>query len=142
MTSARMRQKEEGIALVAVLFALLVLTAVGVGMMYSTNMEISVNANYKAAQAALYAAFAGVQEARDRIQPALGDVAAPNGLPSMSSANVVYILNPRGSETVAPWDISNSRTYPDTELCQERVLGLGGSFGTPCTTIASGSSWY
>src|SRR5262249_23498042 len=115
------RDNQRGIALFAALFALFLLAAIGIGIMYSTNIETTMNANYKTAQSALYAAFAGVQEARDRIQPSIGDITAPNALPSTSSANVIYILNPRNSETVAPWDVSSSSTYPDTELCQEKV---------------------
>jgi len=133
---------QRGIALFAVMLALLLLTVIGLGMMYSTNTETSINANYKDSQRALYAALAGLQEARDRIQPATGDVTVPTGLPSTSAANIIYILNPRGTETVAPWDISHSNTYPDTELCHENVMGLSGTSGVPCTTIASGSSWY
>ena len=84
--------------------------------------------------------MAGLHEARDRIQPATRNIVAPSAEPSLSAANVIYIINPRNGETVAPWDMTNK--YADTELCQEKVLELTGTFGIPCTTIASGSSWY
>src|SRR5262249_10217399 len=83
---------------------------------------------------------AGLHEVRDRIQPATHNIVAPAAEPSLAAANVIYVINPRGGETVAPWDMTNK--YADTELCQERILGLTGTFGIPCTAIASGSSWY
>jgi Tfp pilus assembly protein PilX len=43
---------ERGIALIGVLFALLLLTVIGLGMMYSTNMETSINYNYRDKQVA------------------------------------------------------------------------------------------
>src|SRR5260370_4177365 len=86
--------------------------------------------------------MSGVQEARDRIQPVnvVAAITAANLLPVTTAANVIYIINPRGGETVAPWDSTNS--YFDTELCQEHTLGLSGTAGVPCTTTVSGSSWY
>jgi len=126
------------------LFALLLLSAIGMGMMFSANMETMIDANYRDKQIAIYASLSGLQEARDRIYPGIsnGDsIALPTALPTASNGNVIYILNPRtSSDTVAPWNI-NSR-YPDTELCHENVLSLTGTPDTPCTTIPSGSSWY
>src|SRR5262245_31886356 len=132
--------RNRGMALFAVMFALLLISVIGLGMMYSTNTETFINANYKDAQIALYASMAGLQEARDRIQPATAHIAAPTALHTLTGGNVIYIINPKGGETVAPWSMSNK--YADTELCQEKVLGLSGTFGIPCTTIASGSTWY
>src|SRR5262245_1426408 len=130
------RLRNRGMALFAVMFALLLLSVIGLGMMYATNTETSINANYKDAQIALYASMAGLQEARDRIQPATHHIVAPTALPALTGGHVIYIINPKGGETVAPWSMSNK--YADTELCQENVMGLTGTFGIPCTTIASG----
>src|SRR5262249_1981083 len=110
------------------------------GMMYSSNTETAINSNYKDSQIAMYASLAGLHEARDRIQPSTANIVAPAAEPSLSAANVIYVINPSGGETVAPWDMTNK--YADTELCQEKWMGLTGTFGIPCTTIASGSSWY
>jgi hypothetical protein len=134
------RQSERGVALFAVLFALLLLSVIGLGMMYATNTETAINSNYRDAQVALYAAMAGLQEARDRIQPATLHITPPTDVPSLSAQNVIYIINPKTGETVTPWDLTSR--YADTELCWERILSLTGTIGTPCTTIASGSSWY
>jgi hypothetical protein len=138
---------DRGVAMLVTLFTLLLLSVVGLGMMYSTNMESFINGNYKDKQTATYAAMAGLQEARDRMRlfdltqdtPA-GRITPPLGLPSLTEANVIYIINPKDGETVAPWDPDNS--YADTELCQERMLGLSGTTGVPCTTLPSGSAWY
>ena len=133
------KRNERGFAMVIALFALLLLSVVGLGMMYSTNMETSINANYRDKQVAFYAALAGLQEARERIQPSTGDVPAPAALPSTSFQNIIYIL---ANSNIKPWDTTATNKYLDTELCQERVLSLSGTLGVPCTTIASGSTWY
>src|SRR5438046_2007276 len=132
------KRNQIGVALIIALFALLLLSVVGLGMMYSTNMETSINGNYRDKQEVFYAALAGLQEARDRIQPSWGDIPAPTALPSTSFQNVIYILS--DASTVKPWD--PTKKYFDTELCQEKVMGLSGTQGVPCTTIASGSTWY
>ncbi len=136
--NSHIRNGERGIALLIVLFALLLLTVIGLGMMYSTNMETSINSNYRDKQGAFYAAIAGLQEARDRIQPATHNIVAPTDLPSTSFANVIYIV--ANASTVKPWDPTNA--YFDTELCQENILGLTHTAGIPCTAAPYGSSWY
>jgi hypothetical protein len=134
------KANERGIALVITLFALLLLSVIGLGMMFSTNMETMINANYRDKQIAVYASISGLQEARDRIQLANPSVVPPTELPTLADDNVVYIINPKNGETIEPWNPANR--YFDTELCQENVLGLSGPRGIPCTTIASGNSWY
>jgi hypothetical protein len=134
------QQGERGIALLAVLFALLLLSVIGLGMMYSTNLETKINANYRDKQIALHAAISGLQEARDRIQPATGNITGPTELPSLTASNVVYIVNPKGGETITPW--LSSTKYSDPELCQESVLGLTGTPGVPCTgPLPSDLTW-
>src|SRR5438874_8766764 len=136
--SSVISRKERGIAMIIVLFSLLLLSVVGLGMMYSTNMETSINSNYRDKQEAFYAALAGLQEARERIQPATGDIPAPTALPVTSFQNIINILS--NALTEKPWDPANR--YFNTELCQEQVMSLSGTPGVPCTTIASGSAWY
>jgi hypothetical protein len=134
---------QRGIAMIVALFALLLLSVIGLGMMYSTNMETAINANYHDKQVSLYAAMAGLQQARDRIQPATHHIVAPTGLSAFfasgSTAQVFYIVS---DSSVEPWNPSNR--YFDTELCQERVFGLSPTTG-PCTsapTAPSGTHWY
>src|SRR5947208_16531854 len=100
------RPGEHGIALLLVMFSLLLLTVIGLGMMYSTNMETSINSNYRDKQGAIYAALAGLQEARDRILPATHNIVAPTVLPSTLAQNVIYFVYNYG--TVKPWDTHNA----------------------------------
>src|SRR5262245_19442320 len=138
--SSSKHNRERGIAMFVVMFALLLLSVIGLGMMYSSNTETAINSNYKDSQIAMYASLAGLHEVRDRIQPATHHIVAPAAEPSLSAANVIYVINPRAGELIEPW-VMPSR-YADTELCQEGVMGLTGTFGIPCTTIPSGSGWY
>jgi hypothetical protein len=152
---------QRGVALFLTIFALLLLSAVAIAMLFSSDTETSISVNYRDKQSALFGALAGLQEARDRIHPLNGDLGAgtklsvgglnivPTGMPSTSTRNVLYILNPAPGETVAPWDPNNK--YFDTELCQEAyfVNNLGvtaGTPGVPCpatsASVPSGSAWY
>src|ERR1700730_15934258 len=63
------RQDERGIALVLALIALLIVTSIGLSMMYSADTETSINSNYRDAQTSYYASKAGLEEARDRMRP-------------------------------------------------------------------------
>jgi Tfp pilus assembly protein PilX len=126
--SSQTRKSERGIALIIVLFSLLLLSVIGLGMMYSTNMVTSINYNYRDKQVAFYAALAGLQEARDRIQPSTHNIVAPTALPSTSAPYIIYILS--NAATVNPW--VNTNTYFDTELCQDQVLNLTRNLGVPC----------
>ncbi len=140
MSKISTQRGQRGIAFLVAMFALLLLSVIGLGMMYSTNMETAINSNYRDKQASLYASLAGLQEARDRIQPATHNIVAPDDLPTTSAAKVIYIV--ADAATVRPWDPSNS--YFDTELCQEKVMGLSGTPGLACPTsqIPAGTAWY
>src|SRR3954469_13202659 len=142
------RKSEKGVALLIALFALLLLSAVGLSMMFSADAETNINSNYREKQQVNYASLSGVLEARDRLQPAATTspnyIPFPSGPPPAASANVYYILNPGAGETIAPWNTASTNQYLDTELCQEHILGLSGSSGTPCggsSAMPSGSTW-
>jgi hypothetical protein len=141
-TKSSRRRKQTGIALLVAMFALLLLSAIGMGMMFSANTETNVNSNYREKQIAVYSAIAGAMEVKDRLRSS--DITVPSGIPSTSAANVLYVINPQSSETVAPWDYTNK--YYDTELCHDNVLGLTGTYGTQCpaasTSFPAGSAWY
>jgi hypothetical protein len=132
---------ERGIALLATILTVLLVTAVGMTLMYAGSMDTLINANYRDKQSAQYASMSGVQEARDRIQPTnvVAPIVAPALLPALGANNVFYIVNPQGGEAVQPWNTANQ--YFDNELCQEHVLGLAGVNGVPCTATAAGA-WY
>ncbi len=154
------RTKERGMALLLAIVALLLITAAGLALMFSSDTETAISVNYRDKQVAIYAALGGLQEGRERIHATNGDLGAkhlnlaPTALPSASAKNVLYIINPGPGETVntiAPWAPTiggKPNPYFDTELCQEHVLGMTGTPGVPCdpTNSAqvppSGNSWY
>lgn len=58
-----------------------------------------------------------------------------------ASNGVLYVTNPNGGETVAPWNTAGNN-YPDTEICQEVTCTSGVPTGTPWYTSASASAAY
>jgi hypothetical protein len=142
MMASSKRFQERGMAMLVALFTIVLLSVIGLGLMYSTNMETLINSNYRDKQLATYAALSGTQEARDRLQPAAPKVTVPTDVPTLTNHMVIYIINPSGGETVAPWDPSSNNPYKDTELCQEGILGLTPTPGIPCANLPTGSDWY
>src|SRR5215831_18837183 len=118
------QRQDRGFALLVAVFALLLLSVIGLGMMYGTNMESAINKNYRDKQSTMYSALAGLQEARDRLQPATLTITPPAVLPSLTATGVIYLINPKNGETITPWDPSPDNPYRDTELCHENILGL------------------
>lgn len=145
--SSKQAYRQSGVALLVALFALMLLSAIAMAMMFNANTETSMASNYREIQVAQMGAYSGLWEARDRLhydtssssnmvlQYSNNKLKLPLGKPASGAFNVIYIINPSGSETVAPWDSSNA--YADTELCQENVLGLSGTLGVPCTGSSS-----
>jgi hypothetical protein len=128
------KQNERGMALILTLIALLIVTSIGLTMAFSTDTETTINSNFRDEQTAYYAAKAGLEEARDRMQStATASISSnlPTTLPGTAGGEL-YIINPNGSETVAPWSTTNA--YFDDEICPE----LGCAKGTAPTT----SGWY
>ena len=117
---------QQGVALIVVLLALLLLSAIAMGMMYSANMETTINSNYRDTQRAFFAARAGLQEARERMRSktALGFVPPPTLMPGTGAGSIIYIINPDagGIGAVQPWNVGNA--YYDDELCHEKFAAL------------------
>ena len=137
------KQKERGMALVLTLIALLIITSIGLTMMYSTDTETSINGNYRDEQTAYYAAKAGLEEVRDRMQTGAANTISANLPTAMAGAagGELYIINPNGSETVAPWLTTNA--YFDDEICKE--VNCSGGQVPPTSgwyTTANASSTY
>src|SRR6266850_6845531 len=104
---------ESGIAMIAALFALLLLTAIAVGMMYMANSETQINANFKSSERAFWGARAGLEETRARLYTGKlgsGDLVAlaPANLPG-SANSLLYVARP-GIAT--PW-------AQDGQVCRE-----------------------
>src|SRR5205823_14971362 len=134
--SKTMSSDERGSALLIALFALLLVSAIGFGMLYSSTTETNVNANFRDSQRAYFAARAGLEEARQRLLPTSTSpaaIAVPAGAPTTSAANIIYLTNPTGSESIDP--TSSTSNYFDNELCHETFAGLSTPFyGTSSTT--------
>src|SRR6202035_1241212 len=130
----RRKQTERGVALVMALIALLIVTSIGLSMMFMADTETTINGNYRDEQTAYYAARAGLEEARDRMRANAGatiNSSLPTARPG-AVGGALYILNPNGSETVAPWNTTNA--YFDDEVCKE--LNCAGA------QIPPTSGWY
>ena len=111
-------RRERGAALLIAIFALLLISVVGIALIVSSGTDSALARNYRTSTNAYYAALAGMEEARARLLPA-----NPNYIPlpvtPMPLTQVVYIINPAGGEAVAPDDTGNPLTYPDTQYRQE-----------------------
>jgi hypothetical protein len=138
------RRSERGVALIICLFALMLLSGIGLGMMYMADTETSINRNYRDAQQAYFAATAGIQEVRERLTPTSTTVLAPpTTLPNNGvSTGVVYVINYTGSiaaSDIQPWNSGNA--YFDTEFCHENFSNAGTALvantgpNTPCLAV-------
>jgi Tfp pilus assembly protein PilX len=135
------RKNERGIALILSLLALLLITAVGLGLMYMSSTEGSINSNYKDTQTAFFAMRAGLEEGRDRLRAnATFPLPLPTGFPP-AAGSVVYIVNPAGAtDTVQPWSTTAGNLYFDDEFCHESFVGSGVAWqasGTACGTTGA-----
>ena len=126
----RAHTAESGVALLISLFALLLICVVGIALIMASGTDSALTGNYHSATSVYYAALAGLEEGRGRMLAKSANylptaLALPAGsLPG--PGQVWYILNPLPGETVAPWDLSTTTTYPDTEYALE--------FGVPPPT--------
>src|ERR1700674_959081 len=143
------RNNESGIALLIVLMALFLVAAVGMGIIYMSNTETTINSNYRDTQLGFFSMRGGLEEMRDRMRTnAPSPITLPTAMPSTTAGSIVYITNPGASETVAPATFGS--TYFDDEFSHESCTGSGVTYrspGTPCgsadappsglTTVAS-----
>src|ERR1700688_318426 len=146
MRQNNFRKHESGIALILSLLALLLISAVGLGLIYMSNTETSINTNYKDTQTAFFAMRAGLEEGRDRLRANSALNLAPYGpvlpLPTTfppAAGSIVYIINPAGpADSVLPQTFGNR--YFDDEFCHESFVGSGVTWvapGTPCTAAGA-----
>jgi hypothetical protein len=136
------RNNERGIALILALLALLLISAVGLGMIYMSTTETSINTNYKDTQLAFFAMRGGLEEMRDRMRsnsvqpvPPLTFSLVPSAMPGPASVNsIVYIINPSGANDVVDPKAFNN-PYFDDEFCHEWFSSLAAQYvapGIPC----------
>ncbi len=140
-------REQRGVALFLVLFALLLLSAIGMALMFLADTETNVNNNYRATQQAAEAAIAGLQEVRERMMPsntAPHLITAPFAAPStVNAGSVIYVRNPLPGENIQP--TTPNTVYFDVELCHENFAALGlvnPGNNVPCPQVApAGAGW-
>jgi hypothetical protein len=132
-------------ALLLALLALLIASAVGLGLMYMSSTESLINSNYKDTQLAFFAMRAGLEEGRDRIRTnatnplTVGGTSVPAAWPGNPNS-IVYITNASSAaDPVIPTLATNP--YFDDEFCHETfstlVLTAPASLSLPCTSAGA-----
>ena len=128
---------EAGSALLIAIFALLLISVVGIALLVSTGTDSALAGNYRTSTAAYYAAVAGLEEARGRLllrNPDFLNKAngyntffSSQGTPSFGVKDVLYIVNPNAAtgEVVDPTD--SSSPYADKEYDTEFTIWKLGS---------------
>ena len=139
------KNRERGVALLFSILALMLLTAIGATLILMATTETSINSNYSQEQTAYFGAKAGLEEARARMMlndPNSINAALPIAAPTTigpGSPGVVYILNPGSgaASSVQPWDTaSNSKKYPDDEICHDGYVGYINPLFTSAQVVA------
>jgi hypothetical protein len=143
------RSREKGISLLLSMLALMLMTAVVVGMVYMSSTETWVSSNFKASETAYFAARAGVEEVRDRMLPAHPNTIAAL-LPTTQAGTpngVLYILQP-GVTMANVMDMSDTNPLRDSDLCHgwgyptSRAGMTAQPPNVPCTDLPSVAGWY
>ena len=132
-------------ALLLALFALLLLSAIGLFMVLASNTETRIDANYSNSLRSYYAARSGVEEVRDRMKTLSTSTATPGGLADLlpqdiagNQGGVLYVLNPANGETVDPTDPTSA--YFDDQLCHDYNSGVAVS-DTKCAVLPTIAKW-
>jgi PilX N-terminal len=114
---------ERGIALLLALLITVMISAIGLGMIYTSTTETSINGNYRDSQLAFCAMRAGLEETRDRMRTnSISPLTLPTAMPG-SANSILYLTNPAGAgDTVDPQNTSNA--YFDDEFCHESFAGV------------------
>ncbi len=169
MSNRKDRKQEKGIALLFVLLAIMLLSAIAVGMLYSASIETAVSSNFKAQEKAYFAARAGIEEMRERLlindantiaPPPVGFIYVQNGtdgfgnpiynlnlkMPGAGPTGVIYITNITNGADLATIMTAptpgNPNPFYDDELCHDYQTVAGMAWvqsNVPCTTQPAGN---
>jgi len=122
---------QSGIALLLALLIILSLTAFSVGLVLFTQSESRLSNTIAAQSQAYYAAVAGLEEARGRLNPLAADaiVTRPQKI-----NQVLYLVNSSSQDPVNPTNASSP--YYDYEYVRE----FAGGFGPPAQVLTSVAS--
>ena len=98
--SCSKRRNERGMALILVLMTVLLVSAIGLGILFMADTETSINGNYRDTQVAFFAMRSGLEEARDRMSSkSIAPLTLPASMPG-SPNSIGYVINPAGSTPV------------------------------------------
>src|SRR5215510_6543471 len=123
-------KQERGIAMLVALLALLLLSAIGMGLMFMADTENSVNNNYRDAQKAYFAARAGAEDVRLQLSgtgPLNAQATAltmPVAVNPPGKTGMIYVINPTNGENIDPTTATVSNPYLDDQLCWEGYAGM------------------
>ena len=143
----RNRKGERGISLLLSMLALMLLSAITIGMVYMASTETSISSNFKAEETAYFAARAGVEEVRDRMLPANPNTIATQ-LPAAMAGNpggTLYIVQP-GLTLADVTNMSSTNKSKDDELCHDwgNPSAAGVTYepnNVPCIDTPSAPGW-
>jgi Tfp pilus assembly protein PilV len=139
-------KNQRGIAMMVALLALLLLAAIGMGLMFMADTENSVNNNYRDSQKAYFAARAGAEDARLLLAR---DATLNGNAMALTTGNagvpfhMIYLENPTNAEAIDPTTAGGStlaaNPYLDDQLCWERFAHLTLTPGAgPCGSNGQG----
>ncbi len=121
-------KSQRGIAMMVALLALLLLAAIGMGLMFMADTENSVNNNYRDSQKAYFAARAGAEDARLLLVKDATLNTNAMALNTGSPFQMIYLKNPTNGEAIDPTTAAGStlatNPYLDDQLCWERFAHL------------------
>ena len=142
------REREKGFSLFLSLFALMLMSALAMGMVYMSSTETWISNNFKAEETAYFAARAGVEEVRDRMLLANPNTIAPLLPAVMAGApgGVLYVLQ-NGVTMANITNMASNNPLKDDEMCHD--WGNPSSAGmtwepanVPCSTLPATPGWY
>lgn len=153
------QKTEQGFSLIVALLALMLLSAVAVGMMFIASTETAVSSNFKSEETAYFAARAGVEEVRDRMLPSPPSPSGafsingllPTFMPGVGNPWALYILNGKNPQTGAnmaigdvtnPANLAAGSIVADDELCHDFPSYMGYTAANiRCSALPSTTGW-
>jgi type II secretory pathway pseudopilin PulG len=129
---AKLLRGEAGIALLVALAVILILSGLALSMVSLTTSQTQLAKTMENQTKVYYAALAGVEEARGRLDPAAPDALSPSSLPTAVN-QVVYLVNGTTQDPVQPTNTASA--YYDTEYAREFTGGLASA--TVLTAVSS-----
>jgi len=131
---------QRGVAMIVALLSLMLLAAIGMGLMFMADTENSANNNYRDSQKAYFAARAGAETVRMQLASNGSLNVAATGLKMPTTGvplGMIYVKNPASAgDKIDPTSVSGNDTITnptlDDQLCWEKYPGL--------VTVSAGSA--